>query len=105
MARREGAPPPRARKPRTEALSAGDNTGAAFSEVNMQEAVATQPTKRPPGRPPGGRPFVARHSIRLNAAQQEALMTIAGQRGQSVHSLLLEAVDAFIRSARPLGLS
>lgn len=105
MPRREGAPPARARKSKTASEPRQGDAGNPSPEAEMTALSTPHSEKRPPGRPPGGRAFVARHSVRLDAAQQEALMTIAGQRGQSVHSLLLEAVDAFIRDARPLGLS
>ncbi|WP_157091888.1 hypothetical protein [Methylobacterium nodulans] len=63
------------------------------------------PAKRPPGRPPGRRPVAARHSVRLDGARQEALARLAERRGQSVHSLIIEAIDDLIRKPDGVGLS
>ena len=91
MAGREGDPPPRARKPRPE------TPAAAPSEIDMQEAVATQPTKRPPGRPPGRRSVAAKHTVYLDEGRQMSLARLAQNGGRSVHSLILEAIDDLVR--------
>lgn len=97
MARREGASPPRARKPRAGTSSAGDATDVPSSEADMQEALEPQPTKRPPGRPPGRRAVAARHTVYLDEARQESLARLAQSGGRSVHSLILEAIDDLVR--------
>lgn len=103
MARREGAPT-RPRKPRPAPTLKASDAGAPPSEAPMPEAIEHQSVKRPPGRPPGRRPVAARHSVRLNEAQHEALALLAQQHGRSIHSLILEAIDAFIRKGA-VGLS
>lgn len=103
MARREGAPP-RTRKPRTAPTLKASDAGAPPSEAPMPEAVEHHPVKRPPGRPPGRRAVAARHSVRLNEAQYGALAQLAQEHGRSIHSLILEAIDALIRKGS-VGLS
>lgn len=71
----------------------------------MPEIIAPMPTKRPPGRPSGRRPVAARHSVRLDEARQEALISLSEQHGRSVHSLIIEAIDALIRRGGTVGLS
>lgn len=103
MVRREGAPS-RARKPRTAPDLKASDAGAPASEAPMPEAIEIQPAKRPPGRPPGRRAVAARHSVRLNEAQHDALAQLAHEHGRSIHSLILEAIDGFIRRGS-VGLS
>lgn len=103
MVRREGTPP-RTRKPRTAPALKTSDAGAPPSEAPMPEAVEHQPAKRPPGRPPGRRAVAARHNVRLSESQYGALAQLAQQNGRSIHSLILEAIDALIRK-NSVGLS
>jgi hypothetical protein len=46
------------------------------------------------GRPKGKREIDARVTVYLDAARHAALVKIAADRGRSVHSLILEGIDA-----------
>lgn len=48
------------------------------------------------GRPRGRRPVANRQTVYLDEARYEALARIAEDRGRSIHSLLIEGVDAVI---------
>ncbi|TFZ54928.1 hypothetical protein E4V01_24240 [Methylorubrum sp. Q1] len=54
------------------------------------------------GRPRGRRSVAARQTVYLDEARHAALVRIAEDRGRSVHSLILEGIDAVIgKPARP----
>lgn len=46
------------------------------------------------GRPKGKREIDARMTVYLDAARHDALVRLAADRGRSVHSLILEGIDA-----------
>lgn len=104
MARREGASSSSAHKSET---ASGPQPGDAgnLPEAEMQEVSMSQPAKRPPGRPPGRRPVAARITIRFDEARHEALQRLAEERGRSLHSLVLEAVDDLLRKPGGVGVS
>lgn len=105
MARREGGSPPRTRTSRTASSPASGERGPSALEADMPELSVPQPTKRPPGRPPGRRPVAARHTVRLDEARHEALTHLADIHGRSVHSLIIEAIDALLRKPDAIGLT
>jgi predicted HicB family RNase H-like nuclease len=71
----------------------------------MPELSVSQPLKRSPGRPPGRKPIAARYTIRLDEARHEALQRISDERGRSLHSLVLEAIDDLLRKPGGVGLA
>jgi hypothetical protein len=46
------------------------------------------------GRPKGKREIDARMTVYLDSARHDALVRLANDRGRSVHSLILEGIDA-----------
>lgn len=92
MARREGAPPPRARKPLAATSPVEDNAGALPPEADMQEALLPQPPKRPPGRPRRAREVAASHNVRLDAQTQADLVRLASRDRRSIQSIILEGI-------------
>lgn len=105
MARRERATSPRARKAATASEPRPGDPGNPSPETEMPEISVSQPAKRSPGRPPGRKPIAARYTIRLDEARHEALQRIADERGRSLHSLVLEAIDDLLRKPGGVGLS
>jgi len=66
---------------------------AAVVASQDQETASTAPAKGR-GRPKGKRPVDARVTVYLDGARHAALVKIAADRGRSVHSLILEGIDA-----------
>lgn len=105
MARREGGSPPRAQASRTASSLAPGERDLSPLEADMPDLSVSQPTKRPPGRPPRRKPVVARHSVRLDKARHEALTHLAETHDRSIHSLIIEAIDALLRKPDAVGLT
>jgi hypothetical protein len=59
-------------------------------------STGTEPTTaaKKPGRPRGKRDIEARVTVYLDAARHDALVKIAADRRRSIHSLILEGIDA-----------
>lgn len=96
---------------RSTARNLADRAAAAaarFSEEDPAEAappaeaLAPEPAAaevtvpRTGGRPRGRRAVAARQTVYLDEARHAALIRIAEDRGRSVHSLILEGIDAVI---------
>jgi hypothetical protein len=64
--------------------------GGAPSEAETQGGAPAKGR----GRPKGKRPVDARVTVYLDSARHAALVKIAADRGRSVHSLILEGIDA-----------
>lgn len=60
-------------------------------------------TKRAGGRPRGRRPVAARQTVYLDEDRHAALSRLADGRGRSIHSLILEGIDAVIGKPAPTG--
>ena len=73
-----------------ERVSASTETAEA---VRVTISTADAPAKRV-GRPKGKREIGARMTVYLDSARHEALVRLANDRGRSVHSLILEGIDA-----------
>ena len=61
--------------------------------VAPERSEADTPAKRV-GRPKGKREIGARMTVYLDAGRHDALVRLAADRGRSVHSLILEGIDA-----------
>jgi hypothetical protein len=73
---------------------------AAEAAVELDERVEPAATPvasaAPRGRPKGRRPVEARLTLYLDAKRHAALVSMAEDRGRSIHSLILEGVDHVI---------
>jgi hypothetical protein len=81
------------------AAAAATDPDEAPAEVSPPASGLPAPTaQRPrgPGRPKGKREVEARLTVYLDGRRHEALRRLAGDRGRSVHSLILEGVDSVI---------
>ena len=63
-------------------------------ESNLEPAPSSATAAAPRGRPKGKREVEARLTLYLDARRHEALRRLAADRGRSIHSLVIEAVDA-----------
>ncbi|QRE78275.1 hypothetical protein F1D61_33125 (plasmid) [Methylobacterium aquaticum] len=71
-------------------------TDAPVSPDEPASASQAEATPGRRGRPRGRRPVAARQTVYLDEARHAALVRLAEDRGRSVHSLILEGIDAVI---------
>ena len=92
---------------RIAALAADDaNENSAVAETNdilppdcepaAQIAHTTTAPKNKGGRPKGKREVAGKQTVHLDPARLQALRDLAADRGRSVHSLIIEGIDAII---------
>lgn len=83
------------------------STAAPEAPSSTEPASPSTPgptsTKRAGGRPRGRRPVAARQTVYLDEDRHAALSRLADGRGRSIHSLILEGIDAVIGKPAPTG--
>lgn len=91
------------RRPSSTAHTLAERAAQAVAALDDEPATAeieaeprVEPTQRGRGRPKGKREVEARLTLYLDARRHEALRLLAADRGRSIHSLLIEAVDTMI---------
>jgi hypothetical protein len=89
------APPDPVAAPEPEPVVARATTA---TEIHRPASPAEEEraNSKPTGRPKGRRDVAARQTVYLDDARHAALARIAGDRGRSIHSLILEGIDHVI---------
>ncbi len=94
MSRRPNLAETMARKAAAAVDMVEDDEPAVPVTVANEDAPPSATQTKGRGRPKGKREIDARVTVYLDSARHAALVKIATDRGRSVHSLILEGIDA-----------
>jgi len=94
MSRRPNLAETMARKAAAAVDMVDDDEPAAPVTATNEDAHHSATPAKGRGRPKGKREIDARVTVYLDSARHAALVKIAADRGRSVHSLILEGIDA-----------